>query len=231
MQQRKDRRAAGRVRIHARVLHRHPLVALRAHDRRPDTGRGPRGGRHAFLRGALGPRDTARSPADVRPWKEDESPFELLARRLARSRARRSARRRGHDALFHRRARRRRPRPRSRHGSGRELVAPAAWSSQPAELALMQAANNVTHRGAAARARTRSEPACSATDILRLMIAATGQLGGSHEFSLVLLNEASAYPHGSHQAAAGARGLGDPHRHRLQRARLPVRYLAQLGVR
>jgi Xaa-Pro dipeptidase len=34
-------------------------------------------------------------------------------------------------------------------------------------------------------------------DILGMMIAATEQLGGSHEFSLVLLNEASAYPHGS----------------------------------
>jgi Xaa-Pro dipeptidase len=37
----------------------------------------------------------------------------------------------------------------------------------------------------------------SAADIQALMIAATGQLGGVHEFSLVLLNEASAYPHGS----------------------------------
>jgi Xaa-Pro dipeptidase len=35
------------------------------------------------------------------------------------------------------------------------------------------------------------------SDILALMIAATEQLGGEHEFSLVLLNEASAYPHGS----------------------------------
>jgi len=36
-----------------------------------------------------------------------------------------------------------------------------------------------------------------ATEILALMVAATEQLGGSHEFTLVLLNEASAYPHGS----------------------------------
>ena len=35
------------------------------------------------------------------------------------------------------------------------------------------------------------------SEILSLLIAATEQLGGSHEFSLVLLNEASAYPHGS----------------------------------
>jgi Xaa-Pro dipeptidase len=36
-----------------------------------------------------------------------------------------------------------------------------------------------------------------ASDIMNLMITATEQLGGAHEFSLVLLNEASAFPHGS----------------------------------
>jgi Xaa-Pro dipeptidase len=37
----------------------------------------------------------------------------------------------------------------------------------------------------------------TAKEILELVVAATEQLGGSHEFTLVLLNEASAYPHGS----------------------------------
>jgi Xaa-Pro dipeptidase len=36
-----------------------------------------------------------------------------------------------------------------------------------------------------------------ASEIAALMVQATEQLGGAHEFSLVLLNEASAYPHGS----------------------------------
>jgi len=40
-------------------------------------------------------------------------------------------------------------------------------------------------------------PGMPAADVVSLMVAATEQLGGAHEFSLVLLNEASAYPHGS----------------------------------
>src|SRR5256714_1750304 len=43
----------------------------------------------------------------------------------------------------------------------------------------------------------RIEAGMHRSEILSLLIAATEQLGGSHEFSLVLLNEASAYPHGS----------------------------------
>ena len=39
-------------------------------------------------------------------------------------------------------------------------------------------------------------------------MAATEALGGTHEFSLVLLNEASAYPHGSVKAADSAQGIG-----------------------
>jgi len=37
----------------------------------------------------------------------------------------------------------------------------------------------------------------SGPDILAIMVAATEALGGQHEFTLVLLNEASAFPHGS----------------------------------
>jgi Xaa-Pro dipeptidase len=37
----------------------------------------------------------------------------------------------------------------------------------------------------------------SSGDIMSMLIEATNSLGGQHEFSLVLLNEASAYPHGS----------------------------------
>jgi Xaa-Pro dipeptidase len=37
----------------------------------------------------------------------------------------------------------------------------------------------------------------SGSDIMSLLVSATNALGGAHEFSLVLLNEASAFPHGS----------------------------------
>jgi Xaa-Pro dipeptidase len=66
----------------------------------------------------------------------------------------------------------------------------------PAELALMQAANDVTI-AALRYSHGRIEVGMGGADILSLMVAATEALGGAHEFSLVLLNEASAYPHGS----------------------------------
>ena len=37
----------------------------------------------------------------------------------------------------------------------------------------------------------------SSTQIMKMLVEATAQLGGDHDFSLVLLNEASAFPHGS----------------------------------
>jgi Xaa-Pro dipeptidase len=66
----------------------------------------------------------------------------------------------------------------------------------PAELELMQIANTVTIE-ALRWVHGRVETAMKATDIAALMEHATTALGGSAEFSLVLLNEASAYPHGS----------------------------------
>jgi Xaa-Pro dipeptidase len=65
-----------------------------------------------------------------------------------------------------------------------------------AELALMQAANNVT-LAALRYVHGRVEAGMHGPDILKELIAATEALGGTHNFSLVLLNEASAYPHGS----------------------------------
>ena len=114
--------------------------------------------------------------------------------------------------------------------SGDPLIRACRMIKSPAELALMQAANNVTIE-ALRRVHARIERGMSAADIGALMNGATIALGGSPEFALVLLNEASAYPHGSLQTADGARGLDHPDGLRLHRAWLSVRYLAHLGVR
>jgi Xaa-Pro dipeptidase len=69
----------------------------------------------------------------------------------------------------------------------------------PAELALMQSANNVTLealRWVHSRVTRGMEP----SNISAMMDAATASLGGAPEFSLVMLDEASAYPHGSKEA-------------------------------
>jgi len=66
----------------------------------------------------------------------------------------------------------------------------------PAEIALMQAANDIT---VAAYRETAPQVARGMTpnDIGRLMSAAMTKRGATPEFTLILLGEASAYPHGS----------------------------------
>ncbi len=80
--------------------------------------------------------------------------------------------------------------------SGDELVDACRMVKSPAELALMQSANDVT-LAALKHVHGRIEEGMSGPDIMTMLVAATETLGGSHEFSLVLLNKASAYPHGS----------------------------------
>jgi Xaa-Pro dipeptidase len=141
-------------------------------------------------------RETLKVAADVRPWKEDESPFALLAA---------AWRDHGHGGPLA-------IEPTTRYfivehvtGAastkptiipGDELVRACRMVKSSSELALMQAANTVTI-SALRYAHGHIRAGMQATDILSLMVAATEQLGGKHEFTLVLLNEASAYPHGS----------------------------------
>jgi Xaa-Pro dipeptidase len=142
-------------------------------------------------------RETLRVPAEVRPWKEDESPFALLAA---------SWRDHGGGGALA-------IEPTTRYFILEQVVA-AGWAAKPnvvpgselvracrmvkspSELALLQAANTVTIN-ALRYVHGHIRAGMKATDILALMVAATEQLGGSHEFTLVLLNEASAFPHGS----------------------------------
>jgi Xaa-Pro dipeptidase len=76
------------------------------------------------------------------------------------------------------------------------LVRACRLIKSPAELSLMQTANNVTIE-ALRSVHAQVARGMIATDISALMDRTTVALGGSPEFSMVLLNEASAYPHGS----------------------------------
>ncbi len=142
-------------------------------------------------------RETLKVAGEVRPWKEDASPFELLADAL-----RTQAGATGSLAIE--------PTTRffivdrvTRAAAGKrdviagdELVRACRIIKSPAELALMQVANNVT-LAAIRHVHGAVQAGMQSADVMNLMIAATTQLGGAHEFSLVLMNEASAYPHGS----------------------------------
>lgn len=144
-------------------------------------------------------RETLQIESEVRPWNEDENPFELIA---AAARGKGSAT--GALAVE----------PTTRYfiidgvrkaagaGSvipGDQLVRACRMVKSQSELALMQAANNVTI-AALRHVHGRIEAGMEPEAISSMMDQATRALGGdSSDFSLVLLNEASAYPHGSHQ--------------------------------
>ena len=80
--------------------------------------------------------------------------------------------------------------------NGAPVVRGCRMHKSPAEIALMQIAADITlaaYRHTAPRIEAGMTPA----DIGAIMQAATIALGGKSEFELILLGEASAYPHGS----------------------------------
>jgi Xaa-Pro dipeptidase len=77
-----------------------------------------------------------------------------------------------------------------------EVVRGCRMIKSPAELALMQKASDITI-AAYRHVRPRIEAGMSNHDIAAMMEAAHTALGAQHEFALVLLGEAAAYPHGS----------------------------------
>lgn len=143
-------------------------------------------------------RETLQIGGEVRPWNEHESPFARIAQALkdrgvASGRLAIEATTRffivdGVRQLL----------PGLDIVSGDPLVRACRLIKSPAELALMQTANDVTIT-ALAYVHGRVQAGMGSNDIAGLMDGATAALGGAPEFSLVLLNEASAYPHGSIQ--------------------------------
>jgi len=150
-------------------------------------------------------RETLLIGGDVRPWDEPDSPFTAIVQGL-RDRGVRG----GRIAVE----------PTMRYFivdgvhkasgaydivSGDPFIRACRMIKSPAELALMQTANTVTIT-ALRYVHAHVDRGMSGADIGALMNSATVALGGSPEFALVLLNEASAYPHGSLKAQAVREG-------------------------
>lgn len=135
-------------------------------------------------------------PAEIRVWQEHEDPLKLVAgflreRKLA-SRPigiEETVRFFAMDGL-------RKALPGASIVSANPVVRGCRMIKSPAEIALMQRATDVTI--AAYRwLHPRIERGMTQRDIAALMDAATRKLGGSPEFSLVLIGEGAAYPHGT----------------------------------
>jgi Xaa-Pro dipeptidase len=142
-------------------------------------------------------RETLKVAADVRTWMEDESPFELLAKALREhptGEAPLAVEPTTRLFIVERMSKAAASAPRVSPGD--DLIRACRMHKSAHEIALMQAANNVTI-AALRHTHAHIDAGMAAGDIYGLMAAATQALGGSHEFTLVLLNEASAFPHGS----------------------------------
>ncbi|MFZ3482540.1 M24 family metallopeptidase [Sphingomonas sp. 3-13AW] len=150
-------------------------------------------------------RETLDVAAEVRVWQEDESPLALIAgwlkeRGLAKGRLgiEETARFLVADGLGARL-------PAMRLVSADPIVRGLRMIKSPAEIALMQTATDVT-LAAYRWTWPRVEAGMVGRDVSALMSAATRKLGGDPQFSMALVGEASAYPHGSrkvHQVAPG----------------------------
>jgi Xaa-Pro dipeptidase len=142
--------------------------------------------------------ETLAVPGDIRTWNEHESPFAVIAGAL-KDRGAGSG-----DIAFEDTTRLfivdgvLAANPALKVVSGTALVRACRLIKSPAELALMQTANDIT-LAALSYTHARVRPGMVPADIEALMVTATRALGGAIAFNDVLINEASAYPHGSRQ--------------------------------
>ncbi|HMG46004.1 MAG TPA: Xaa-Pro peptidase family protein [Allosphingosinicella sp.] len=142
-------------------------------------------------------RESLKVPADVRVWNEDEDPLRTVAGFLADRRLagpvgiEETVRFFAVDNL-------RRARPGLEIRPGASVVRGCRMLKSAHELALMQAASDITI-AAYRHTHGRIERGMTPGQIGAIMNEATAALGGNPEFALILLGEASAYPHGSGQ--------------------------------
>tara|TARA_B000000460_G_scaffold132091_1_gene93018 strand:- start:462 stop:1616 length:1155 start_codon:yes stop_codon:yes gene_type:complete len=141
-------------------------------------------------------RETLELDAQVLTWNEDEDPLALIGswlgkRGLAKGKIgiEETVRYFAVDGLQH-------ALPDAELVSANPVVRGCRMIKSPAELALMQVANDITL--AAYRLMYRKiEAGMTPADVGKLINGATVAMGGNPEFALVLLGEASAYPHGT----------------------------------
>lgn len=144
-------------------------------------------------------RESLQIDGDVRPWNEHESPFDLLVQALKeRGLTSGTLAIEATTRFFIVDGIRQRARSLS-IVAGDPVIRACRMIKSPAELALLETANRVT-LAALAYVHGQLRPSMRPQEINAMMIAATTALGGEAGDGLVLLNEASAYPHGSHSA-------------------------------
>ena len=144
-------------------------------------------------------------PAEIRTWNEDQEPLKLVADFLGERRA--ASGRIGMEETnrFFIVDRLKRQMPRAAIVSANPVVRVARMRKTAAELALMQAASDITI-AAFRHAWPRVREGMTKDDIDAIIGSATRALGGGYDGGLVLVGEATAYPHGTRQVQRVRRG-------------------------
>lgn len=149
--------------------------------------------------------ETLDVPAEIRTWNEDEEPLKLVADFLRERGVAGSPVGFEETDRFFIFDRLRQQLPQAAMVSANPVVRAQRMIKSAHELQLMQVANDITTRAmrhAAASAKLGMTP----RDYSRAIDAATVAMGGSPEFALVLIDEASAQPHGSKKPQLTKRG-------------------------
>jgi Xaa-Pro aminopeptidase len=143
-------------------------------------------------------RETMAVGDDIRTWHENENPFALVAG-ILKDRGAANGKLAIEDTVRHfivdgvQNAAR---------GvdivSGRNITRGCRMYKSAAEIALMQTASDIT-MAAYKHIHPKIEAGMSAAELSEMMSATTRELGGEVRFSMTLLGEASAYPHGTRQ--------------------------------
>ena len=144
-------------------------------------------------------------PAEIRTWQEDEEPLKLIAGFLKERGVASEPVGFEETNRFFIEDRLKKQLPGARVVSANPVIRAQRLIKSPTELALMQAANNVmlaSLRYAGERTREGMTPA----DVDAMIAAAQKKLGGDYDGGLILLGEASAYPHGSHKPQVVRKG-------------------------
>jgi Xaa-Pro dipeptidase len=142
-------------------------------------------------------RESLKIDAEIQHWNEDESPFALLAGALdALPRPDEPVALEETTRAFIVEGVRKALKTHRQAILGDKVVNACRTIKSPAELALMQVANDIT-LAAIRHVHANLKTGMTAPEIRDMVYAKMTAQGGKEPFALVLLNDASAYPHGT----------------------------------
>lgn len=143
-------------------------------------------------------RELIKSAKDVRVWQEDDSPYALIAQ-ILRDRGAGTGNIGVEERLrFFIFDGVRQQLPQAHFVSATPITAGCRMIKSPAEIALMQRANEITLQ-AIGTAFKQMKPGMTNHELGALVAGATQQLGGRSDDALVIFGKYTAFPHGSIQ--------------------------------